>query len=141
MSRLTDLAIEVVPSDSAAVSFALLQGHLRELFNISEQVTVFKMDLVLFELYKQYYDMQEEVLQGGAQAKKALIECNEVMESFRDDREEIYKISEDRLRLVKELKEATDQSYELLQENDKLKAMAGAYEELNTVLNTRYYQM
>lgn len=63
------------------------------------------------------------------------------MESCRDDREEIYKLSEDRLRLVKELKEATDQSYELLQENDKLKAMAGAYEELNTLLNTRYYQM
>lgn len=63
------------------------------------------------------------------------------MESCRDDREEIYKLSEDRLRLVKELKEATDQSYELLQENDKLKAMAGAYEELNKLLNTRYYQM
>lgn len=55
------------------MSFALLQDHLKELFNTSEQVTVFKMDLVLFELYKQYYDMQEEVLQGGAQAKKALI--------------------------------------------------------------------
>lgn len=141
MSRLTDLTIEVVPSDATAVSFALLQGHLKELFSTSEQVTVFKMDLVLFELYKQYYDMQEEVLQGGAQAKKALIECNDIMESCRDDREEIYKLSEDRLRLVKELKEATDQSYELLQENDKLKAMASAYEELNTLLNTRHYQM
>jgi hypothetical protein len=47
-SRLTDLEIQVVPSDATAVSFALLQGHLKEMFSTSEQVTVMKMDLVLF---------------------------------------------------------------------------------------------
>jgi hypothetical protein len=127
MSRLTELEIEVTPNDSTAVSFALLQGHLRELFNTSEQVTVVKMDLVLFELYNQYYQMQTEVLEGGSQAKKALLECSEIMEGCRDDREEIFKLSEDRLRLVKELKEATDESYEQLQENEKLKTMVTAY--------------
>lgn len=39
------------------------------------------------------------------------------MESCRDDREEIFRLSEDRLRMVKELKQVTDDSYELLQEN------------------------
>ncbi len=65
-SRLTDLQIEVAPSDSTAVSFALLQGHLKEMFNTSEQVTVMKMDLVLFELYNQFYKLQEELFEGGA---------------------------------------------------------------------------
>jgi hypothetical protein len=63
------------------------------------------------------------------------------MQSCKEDREELFKLSEDRLRLVKELKEATDQSFALLQENEKLKTMLCAYEELNTLLNTRHAQM
>jgi hypothetical protein len=43
----------VAPNDNTAVSFALLQGHLRDLLPTSEQTTAFKMDLVLFELYNQ----------------------------------------------------------------------------------------
>lgn len=48
MSRLTELQIEVVPSDTLSVSFALLQGHIRDLLPTGEQMTAYKMDLVLF---------------------------------------------------------------------------------------------
>lgn len=85
--------------------------------------------------------MHSQLLESGAQAKKVLLECSDIMENCRDEREEVFKLSEDRLRLIKELKEATDQSYELLQENEKLKTMVCAYEELNTLLNTRHAQM
>mgnify|MGYP006958859564 CR=1 FL=1 len=47
MSRLTDLKLEVDPNDKAVVSFALLQGHIRALMQGSDQITAFKMDLVL----------------------------------------------------------------------------------------------
>jgi hypothetical protein len=53
----------------------------------------------------------------------------------------VRKLSEDRLRLVRELKETTDKTYELMQENEKMKSMLVAYEELNTLLNTRHSQM
>jgi hypothetical protein len=61
MSRLTELQIVVTPNDATAVSFALLQGHLMDMFNTTEQVTICKMDLVLFELYTQYYRMQSDM--------------------------------------------------------------------------------
>lgn len=101
MSRLTELEIEVTANDNTAVSFALLQGHLRELLETSEQKTAFKMDLVLFELYSQLHSLQSQVVEGNQQVKAALLECSEVMESCRDDRQEVFRLSEDRLRLVR----------------------------------------
>jgi hypothetical protein len=62
------------------------------------------MDLVLFELYTQFYSLQSQVLEGNQQMKVALLECHEVMENCRDDRQEVFRLSEDRLRLVRELK-------------------------------------
>jgi len=41
------------------MSFALLQGHLRQLFQGSDQAIAFKMDLVLYELYGTYYTLQK----------------------------------------------------------------------------------
>ncbi len=86
MSRLTELQIEVAPNDSSSVSFALLQGHLRDLLSTSEQMTAYKMDLVLFELYSQFYSLQTQVIEGNQQVKAALLECSEIMEACKDDR-------------------------------------------------------
>jgi hypothetical protein len=104
MSRLTELEIEVVPKDTLSVSFALLQGHIRDLLPTGEQMTAYKMDLVLFELYSQLYSLQSQVMEGNQQVKTALLECSEIMEACKDDREEVFRLSEDRLRLIKELK-------------------------------------
>jgi hypothetical protein len=57
------------------------------------------------------------VLEGNQQVKAALLECSGIMEACKDDREEVMKLSQDRLRLIRELKETTDQSYDLMQEN------------------------
>ena len=81
------------------------------------------------------------MLEGNQQVKAALLECSEIMEACKDDREEVMRLSQDRLRLIRELKETTDQSYDLMQENEKIKSMLTAYEELNTLLNTRHSQM
>lgn len=50
-------------------------------------------------------------------------------------------MSKDRLRLVKELKEATDESLLLLEENEHLKKMISSLQELNTAINERYENM
>jgi hypothetical protein len=67
------------------------------------------------------------VLEGNQQVKAALLECSGIMEACKDDREEVMKLSQDRLRLIRELKETTDQSYDLMQENEKIKSMLTAY--------------
>jgi hypothetical protein len=67
------------------------------------------------------------VLEGSQQVKAALLECSGIMEACKDDREEVMKLSQDRLRLIRELKETTDQSYDLMQENEKIKSMLTAY--------------
>lgn len=37
--------------------------------------------------------MQSQVLEGGLQVKNALLECTEAMESCKDDREEVFRLS------------------------------------------------
>lgn len=70
-----------------------------------------------------------------------LVECSSIIQACKEDREELYAMNVDRLRLVKELKEATDETLEAMEENQKLKKMVGTLEELNGLLNTRYLQM
>lgn len=58
MNKLTDLNIPLSPNDSASVSFLLLQTHLSTFSSPSTDA----IDRILWELYQQYYQMQQETI-------------------------------------------------------------------------------
>jgi hypothetical protein len=63
------------------------------------------------------------------------------MQGYKQEQEQLFEVSKDRLRLAKELKESTDESLELMDENERLKKMVAKLQELNGVLTSRHEKM
>ena len=67
-----------------------------------------------------------------------LNQCNAVVQGYKKVQEELFSVSKDRLRLIEELKEATDQALQMLEENQQLKKIVSTMQELNTALTHKY---
>lgn len=64
-------------------------------------------------------------------------EFSKMMNEFKADREQLLKVTKDRENLLEKLKESTNGSIELVQENDRLQEYSNKILELNKLLSEK----